>query len=107
MNSATVTVTGHSTKTATVDLTTGALVLAQAAHTPEISFASFINTSEGDASQKIAYYYTADETPQAIKVVVKDLNIKLDNGTNRVFSTSTLSQTQAISPERGKTTVYY
>ncbi|MGA6119897.1 hypothetical protein [Sphingobacterium anhuiense] len=102
MNSATVTVTGHSTKTATVDLTTGALVLAQAAHTPEISFASFINTSEGDASQKIAYYYTADETPQAIKVVVKDLSIKLDNGTNRVFSTSTLSQTQAISPERGK-----
>lgn len=102
MNSATVTVTGHSTKTATVDLTTGALVLAQTASTPAISFASFTNTTEGDASQKVAYFYTADETPQAIKVVVKDLNIKLDNGTNRVFSTSTLSQTQAIAPERGK-----
>lgn len=102
MNAATVTVTGHSTKTATVDLTTGALALAQTASTPAISFASFINITEGDASQKIAYFYTADETPQAIKVVVKDLSIKLDNGTNRVFSTSTLSQTQAIAPERGK-----
>ena len=100
INSATIAVTGQSARAATLDLTTGALTLAPSAGVPALTEANFTDI-DGNASRKVAYYYTADLTAQNLSVTVGNLSIKLDNATDRVFTTPQ-TFTQLITPERGK-----
>ena len=114
INSATVSVTGQSTKTATVDLTTGGLTLASSATTPTINFASFANAQGADASKKVAYYYTADPADQTLTLTLSSLVIQLDNNMNnglpnsssnngtRSFPSTTLTKTKTITPVPGQ-----
>lgn len=101
INSASITVTGQSARAATLDLTTGALTLAPTAGTPALTEVNFTDI-DGNASRKVAYFYTADPTAQNLTVAVTNLKIQLDNSTERNFGTTTLSQVKSITPERGK-----
>lgn len=101
MNSATVGITGQAVKTGTIDLTTKAFVGPLTSGTvPTFSFGNFTNIT--DASQKIAYFYTADPTPLNIGVSIQNLIVTLDDGTTRNFGTATLSKTIPVTPELGK-----
>lgn len=101
MNSATVGVSGQTVKTGTINLTTKAFVgPLTTGTTPTLAFGNFTNIS--DASQKIAYFYTADPTPLNIAVTIQNLVITLDDGNTRNFGTSTLSKTIPVTPELGK-----
>lgn len=101
INSATIAVTGQSAKAATINLATGALTVAATGGTPALTEVNFTNL-DGNAARKIAYYYTADQTAQNLSVSVTNLKIQLDNGTERNFGTTTLTQNKAITPVRGK-----
>lgn len=101
INSASITVSGQSARAATVNLTTGALTLAPSAGTPALTEANFANI-DGNASRKVAYFYTADPADQNISVSVTNLKIQLDNSTERNFGPTQLLQTKLITPERGK-----
>ncbi|WP_400261868.1 hypothetical protein ACFX5U_20140 [Sphingobacterium sp. SG20118] len=101
MNSAKITVTGQSARSATVDLTTGTLTLAPSAGVPELTEADFTDI-DGDASRKVAYYYTADPAAQNLTVKVTDLSIKLDDGNDRTFGSTALTQIKSITPVLGQ-----
>ncbi|MEI2275575.1 hypothetical protein OHD16_25865 [Sphingobacterium sp. ML3W] len=101
INSATVAVTGNNAKTGTLDVATGTFVGALTDVTAALTYADFVTAPGSDGQQKIAYYYTADQTLQNLNVSVSALKIKLENGTERSFG-ATLSKGQEITPERGK-----
>ncbi|WP_343320985.1 hypothetical protein [Sphingobacterium multivorum] len=102
INSATVAVTGRDAKTGTIDVLTGAFVGTLTNVTlPALTYADFVNAPGSDGQQKIAYYYTADQTQQNLTVSLSALKIKLEDGTERSFAGST-SKGQTITPERGK-----
>lgn len=109
INSATVTVSGQSTRKASVNLTTGALTLDGSVGIPTINYASFANLGTNGGSQKVAYYYTADPAVQNLSVTVTNLVIQLDsvgaptgNGT-RSFGATSIAVNQAITPTPGQT----
>jgi hypothetical protein len=102
INSATVAVTGRNAKTGTLDVATGAFVGGLTDVTlPALTYADFVTAPGSDGQQKIAYYYTADQTQQNLNVSVSALKIKLEDGSERSFGT-TLSRGQVITPELGK-----
>lgn len=101
INSASINVTGQSARAATIDLTTGALTLAPSAGVPVLTESNFTNI-DGNASRKVAYFYTADPADQNISVSVTNLKVQLDNSTERNFGPTQLLQTKLITPERGK-----
>lgn len=101
INSATIAVTGQSAKAATFNLTSGALTLAPTGGVPALTEVNFTNL-DGNASRKVAYYYTADQTAQNLTVAVSNLKIQLDNNTERDFGVTALTQSKSITPERGK-----
>lgn len=102
INSATIGVTGQNSKAATVNLLSGALTLASSGGTPALATVNFSNFNN-NPSRKVAYYYTADPTPQTLNISVTELKIQLDNNTERTFGTTALNQSKSITPERGKT----
>ncbi len=102
INSASIGITGPNAKAATVNLLSGALTLAESGGSPALSEVDF-TILNGDASRKVAYYYTADPTPQNLTINVTNLKIQLDNNTERTFGTTVLTQSRSITPERGKT----
>lgn len=101
INSATIAVTGQNAKAATFNLTSGAITLAGSGGTPALTEVNFTDL-DGNASRKVAYYYTADQTAQSLTVSVSNLKIQLDNGTERNFGATALTQSKVITPERGK-----
>ncbi|AIM38978.1 hypothetical protein KO02_21470 [Sphingobacterium sp. ML3W] len=101
INSATIAVTGQSAKAATVNLITGALTVAPSGGVPALTEVNFTNL-DGNASRKVAYYYTADQTAQNLTVSVTNLKIQIDNGTERTFGATPLSQSKSLTLERGK-----
>lgn len=101
INSATISVSGQNSKGATLNLLSGTLNVAPTGVTPQITEVDF-NNINGDASRKVAYFYTADETPQNLSITVTNLKIQLDNDTERNFGSTTLNQTKSITPQRGK-----
>lgn len=101
INSATIAVTGQNAKAATFNLTSGALTLAPTGGVPALTEVNFTDL-DGNASRKVAYYYTADQTAQNLTVSVTNLKIQLDNGTERNFGATALTQIKSITPERGK-----
>ncbi|OOG15758.1 hypothetical protein BWD42_24065 [Sphingobacterium sp. CZ-UAM] len=101
INSATVAVTGNNAKTGTLDVATGTFVGALTDVTAALTYADFVTAPGSDGQQKIAYYYTADQTQQSLNVSVSALKIKLEDGSERSFG-ATLTRGQVITPERGK-----
>ncbi|MCW8310777.1 hypothetical protein K7A41_06050 [Sphingobacterium sp. InxBP1] len=104
INSATVTVSGQNAKTGTLDVATGAFVGGLTdVSLPALTYADFVNAPGSDGQQKIAYYYTADQTQQSLQVTVSALKIKLEDGSERSFANNApLQRSQTITPERGK-----
>lgn len=99
-NSATVTVSGLTAKTGTIDLTNGAFVGALTPVTLTFNYNSFTDVNTfGD--RRVAYVYTADESQQTITVALSNLKIQLDNGGERDFTGTTLSKAFTITPIRG------
>ncbi|WP_400261872.1 hypothetical protein ACFX5U_20160 [Sphingobacterium sp. SG20118] len=101
----TITVSGDKLiKSGKLDLATGTLVPSATGSDLALTETSFGDVSpiNGTSFQKVAYFYTAAQTEQAIAVTVKDLEIKLDNGTARSFGSTTLNQTLKVAPEAGK-----
>lgn len=87
MNTAAVSVTGAAVKTATIDLRTGALT-DLVDYTQTIDYSSFSDVEPPFRDQKVAYLYTADETPfNNLTVTLTNLVIELDNGSTRSFQT--------------------
>jgi len=99
-NSATVTVSGLTAQTGTIDLTTGNFVGALTPVSLTLDYSSFtdINTF-GD--RRVAYVYTAGQALQNITVALSNLRVQLDNNTERNFGATTLSKTFSITPVRG------
>lgn len=96
-----VSVTGHNSQTGTIDLKTGNFVGALTTGTaPTIAYSDFQNVSGTDASQKVAYFYTAGTTAQNINVTINNLQITLDGGATRTFPQ--LSFTRSLTTEPGK-----
>lgn len=91
INSATITVTGQSTKAATLNLLSSALTLAASGGTPSLTQVNFTDL-DNNPSRKIAYYYTADQTPQNLTVYLTNLKIQLDDDTERDFGSTELNQ---------------
>lgn len=104
INSATVAVSGRNAKTGTLDVATGAFIGGLTdVSLPALTYADFVNAPGSDGQQKIAYYYTADQTQQSLQVTVSALKIKLEDGSERSFANNApLQRSQTITPERGK-----
>jgi hypothetical protein len=81
-----ITVSGISVKTATLALKTGALSnLVDGTQT--VDYSSFKNVDPAYADAKVAYIYTADaQTTSSMTVSVNALELKIDDGSTRVFS---------------------
>lgn len=105
INSATINVTGATTRSGTIDLNTGNFVgplVDNAA--PTINYSNFSDVPASGGQQKVAYYYTATDgtTPSNLTVSVSNLKIQIDNSTERDFGVTPLNRTRSLTPEAGK-----
>lgn len=108
INTAALSVSGAAVKTATIDLKTGELT-DLVDYTQAIDYSSFSDVEPPYRDRKVAYLYTADETPfNTLTVTLTNLVIELDdNNTNRSFQTLLGSNPSVftfsnITPEHGK-----
>lgn len=86
MNSVGVSVSGATAATGTIDLKDG--TLSNISSQPvNVDFSNFVNVDPLYGDRKVAYIYTAVEDPlSSLSVSINALDIKLDDGTNRVFT---------------------
>lgn len=86
MNSGTVSVSGLTLRTGTLNLATGALTPAATTFTPTINWASFTNIDPAFSDAKIAYAYTASTAALSnIVMSVSNLAITHADGVNRTY----------------------
>lgn len=90
INSASITLGGNYFRTGTLNLRTGAITNLQ----PYAGIPTNVTTFQAPTGytfndRKVLYYYTADSTARTgFQVTVNNLSIKLDDNSNRVFSTA-------------------
>ncbi|MGE8241629.1 MAG: hypothetical protein ACN6PD_02895, partial [Sphingobacterium sp.] len=104
MNSGTVSVSGLTLRTGTLNVATGALTPAATTFTPTINWSSFTNIDPAYSDAKIAYAYTAGtSTLNNIVVSVSNLAVTHVDNVNRTFgSTAPINISFNITPELGK-----
>ncbi|KKO91186.1 hypothetical protein AAW12_11745 [Sphingobacterium sp. Ag1] len=105
MNSGTVSVTGLTLRTGTINLATGAITPEATTFTPTVNWSSFTNIDPAYSDAKIVYAYTAGTTAiNNIGVSVSNLAIThRDNNTARTYGSATpINMTFSVTPELGK-----
>lgn len=102
LSSATVSVTGHTAKGGTINLSTAEVGAPYSESvSPALTFPKFVPI-DSDRSRMVAYYYTADPSPQNVQVNVTDVKVTLDNAALRNYGGATLVNNVRVLPLLGQ-----